>query len=176
IAQHGQITPPYIDYNRQDVALSAGVLVAALAEWERHPLALSPDKVMSPAGLAKGYLRALGVTPPAAKFANVPQELFGAAMTAYYGGRTEVRVRRSPVPVAYLDFLSMYPTVNALLGMWPLMIAERLEVADAAGEVRRMSEMITLERCFTPEFWLELCFFREGAPRGRHPPGPGPVQ
>src|SRR5207245_10938122 len=59
IAQHGQITTEYVDYNRRDVALTAGVLVAALAEWERHPLALSPDKVMSPAGLAKGYLRAL---------------------------------------------------------------------------------------------------------------------
>ncbi|TMB98969.1 MAG: hypothetical protein E6J42_04660, partial [Chloroflexi bacterium] len=77
IAQHGRITPEYIDYNRHDVALTAGVLVAALAEWERHPLALAPDKVMSPAGLAKGYLRALGVTPPAVKFANVPQELIG---------------------------------------------------------------------------------------------------
>ena len=37
-----------------------------------------------------------------------PKAVLGYAMTAYYGGRAECRVRRTPVPVVYLDFLSMY--------------------------------------------------------------------
>src|SRR5206468_5913752 len=112
IQTHGDLTTQSVDYNRQDVALTAQLLEAVRAEWDRHPLALSPDRVMSPAGLAKGYLRALGVTPPAVKFAAFPPELLGAAMSAYYGGRSEVRVRRTAVHVVYLDFLSEYPTVT----------------------------------------------------------------
>jgi len=68
---HGVITPEYITYNRRDVEVTALLLEAARAEWDRHPLALSPDKVLSPAGLGKGYLRALGVVPPSRKFADV---------------------------------------------------------------------------------------------------------
>jgi len=165
-AVHGQISPQYIDYNRQDVAVTVAVLLAALAEWDRHPVALSPDKVMSPASLAKGYLRAMGVTPPAVKFADVPPELIGVAMTAYYGGRTEVRVRRVCVPVAYLDFHSMYPTVHTLLGLWPLLIAMQLRVVPVTQEVQELGGTLTLERCFQPAFWLGLRFFAKVRPAG----------
>jgi len=166
VEAHGQITSPYIDYNRHDVALTISVLLAALAEWDRHPLALSPDKVMSPASLAKGYLRAMGVTPPAVKFAEVPPELLGMAMSAYYGGRTEVRVRRVCVPVAYLDFLSMYPTVHTLLGLWPLLIAAQLKAVPVTQEVQQLGGTLTLERCFQPAFWLGLRFFAKVRPAG----------
>ena len=33
-------------------------------------------------------------------------------MSTYYGGRSEVRMRRMAVRVLYCDFLSMYPTVS----------------------------------------------------------------
>ena len=32
-------------------------------------------------------------------------------MTAYYGGRVEVRIRKTPVKVTYLDFTSVYPII-----------------------------------------------------------------
>ncbi len=166
VEAHGRITPQYIDYNRHDVALTITVLLAALAEWDRHPLALSPDKVMSPASLAKGYLRAMGVTPPSVKFADVPPELLGVAMSAYYGGRTEVRARRVCVPVAYLDFHSMYPTVHTLLGLWPLLIAKQLRVVPATQEVQELGGTLTLERCFQPAFWIGLRFFAKVRPTG----------
>jgi len=166
VTEHGRITHDYIDYNRQDVALTGALLEAVRGEWDRHPLALSPDKVLSPAGLAKGYLRAMNLTPPRVKFDEVLPDILGLCMTAYFGGRTEVRVRRTPVPVVYLDFLSMYPTVNSLIGLWRMLTAERLKVQSATKLIRRLLSTVTLEQCFDPRFWEGLCFFAKIQPAG----------
>jgi hypothetical protein len=164
--QHGVITDAYIDYNRRDVEVTARLLEAVRAEWDRHPLALSPDKVLSPAGLGKGYLRALGVIPPAQKFTEIGPAILGACMTAYFGGRTEVNVRRNVVPVVYLDFLSMYPTVNALLGLWRMLTAARIKVQPATAEVGELLGAVTLEQCFDQTFWGQLRFLAKIRPHG----------
>lgn len=166
VQEHGVISEQYIDYNRQDVALTASLLEVVRAEWDRHPLAMAPDKVMSPAALGKGYLRAMGVVPPGRKFKDISNSIHGASLTAYFGGRTEVRVRRTSVPVVYVDFLSMYPTVNALLGMWRMLIAARLEVQDATTEVKAYLASVTLERCFEKRFWEDLRFLAKIRPHG----------
>jgi len=76
---------------------------------------------------------------------KVTSKTIGLTMTAYYGGRTEVRVRRTIVPVVYTDFLSMYPTVNVHMGLWDLLIAERLEIEDATADVRSLLATLTLD-------------------------------
>ncbi len=101
----------------------------------------------------------MGITPPMSKFADVGLELLGIAMTSYYGGRSEVKVRRLPLPVVYVDFLSMYPTVNTLLGLWRSLIATGLEVVDATGEIQHLGMTLTLQRCFEPGLWEGLSFF-----------------
>lgn len=158
VEEHGRVTEAYIDYNRQDVAVTAALLEAVWREWNRHPVTLSPDKVMSPAGLAKGYLRAMGVVPPWSK-APADPEMMGVALSAYYGGRTEVRIRRVPVPVAYHDFLSMYPTVDALMAMWAILTAEKISYRDATARVQALGDALTLDGCFDPAFWSQLRFF-----------------
>lgn len=166
VEAHGVITEAYIRYNRQDVEVTAQLLEAVRAEWDRHPLALTADKVMSPASIGKGYLRALGVVPPRQQFTDVGAQVLGACMTAYYGGRAEVRVRRTAVPVVYLDFLSMYPTVNVLLGLWRMLTAERLKLVDATTQVRRLLAAMSLESCFDPRTWADLAFFTKIRPHG----------
>jgi len=47
-------------------------------------------------------------------------------MSSYYGGRTEVRIRNKEIPVTYLDFTSMYPTVYSLLGLDKFLKAEKI--------------------------------------------------
>ena len=165
VETHGVVSEDYITYNRQDVAVTAALLEAVRAEWERHPLALTPDKVMSPAALGKGYLRAMGIVPPGRKF-DLGDDLMGHCLAAYFGGRTEVRVRRQIVPVVYLDFLSMYPTVNTLLGLWKMLTAAELKVYDATAHARELVASVTLERCFKREFWPELRFFAKIRPQG----------
>lgn len=157
--EHGRVTAQYIEYGRQDVRATASLLEEVRREFDRHPLDLAPDQVRSPASMAKAYLRALGVRSPTIQFADVSLAHIGQATTAYYGGRAETRIRSALVPVTYLDFVSMYPTVNALLGLWGLLTAERLEIVDATPEVKQLLATINVDRCFDPIFWRELCGF-----------------
>lgn len=163
---HGSVTPEYIDYNRRDVLATQELLMKLLAALGRHPLHLDPAKVFSPASLAKAYLSAMGITLPAVKFQNVGPEVLAAAMMAYYGGRAEARIRRAVVPVTYCDFLSMYPTVNALMGLWLLLTAESLEAVDATEEVRQFLASVTLGSCFDPATWQRFGFFALVRPDG----------
>jgi hypothetical protein len=82
--------------------------------------------------------------------------ILGYAMAAYFGGRAECRIRRTPVPVVLVDFLSMYPTVNALMELWDLHRAANIRVVDETDGVRSLVGSITLERCFDPRLWREF--------------------
>jgi len=61
--EHGVITSTYIDYNRRDVLATLELLEKLRAEFDRHPVDLDPCQALSPASLAKAYLRAMGVIP-----------------------------------------------------------------------------------------------------------------
>lgn len=154
-AEHGVLTPEYIDYNRQDVRVTWELYQALVAEWRRHPLELAPDQAYSPAAVSKAYLRLLGVTPPIER-SGVPVDRLGQAMAAYYGGRAECRIRRVPLPVRYVDFASMYPTVFALLRLWGWVTAERLVAVDATDDARRLLAGLDRERLHDPDVWPDL--------------------
>ena len=87
-------------------------------------------------------------------------------MSAYFGGRAECRIRRWPVPVVPVDLTSEYPSVDALLGIWNILTAQRLEIVDATEEVRRILKSVTLERLFQPSFWKKLNFYASVIPDG----------
>ena len=166
VEQHGVITPEYIDYNRQDVRATGALLEALLAEYRRHPIVLSPTKAYSPAAIAKAYLKAMGIQKPLERQPDFPREVLGAAMVAYYGGRAECRIRCCPVPVVYVDFLSMYPTVNTLMGLWRYVIAERIAAVDATEKIRELVEQVTVDACFDRSFWPQLLTLVQVEPAG----------
>lgn len=162
--KHGVISAAYLDYNRRDVLATQELLVALRTEFDRHPIALDPCRAYSPASISKAYKRALGVTPPAQQFATITDDIRGIAMSGYFGGRAEVRIRRAAVPVVYTDFLSMYPTVNALLGLWHLLTAESVDIVDATDDVRALLATMTPDACFRRETWPQLLFFAQIIP------------
>jgi len=145
--QDGKISFEYIDYCREDVAATATLYDAIASEYRRHPIDLQITKAFSPASIGKAYLKAMGVKPRLERQPNFPRDLLGRAMCAYYGGRTECHIRRVPVPVVYLDFLSMYPTVNALMDLWRHVTATRIQAEDATDEIRRLVDQITVADC-----------------------------
>jgi hypothetical protein len=104
-AEHGRITREYIDYCREDVGATAKLYQAVTAEYRRHPINLQITKAFSPASIGKSYLQAMGVRPRLELQSDFPRDVLGHAMTTYYGGRAECRIRRVSVPVVYLDFL-----------------------------------------------------------------------
>lgn len=163
---HGVVTPEYISYNRRDVLATQELLEKVMAEYNQHPISLDPTKAFSPAAIAKAYLDGMGLVPPGSKFGDVGPALRGIAMTTYFGGRAETRIRRTIVPVVHCDFLSMYPTVNTLMGLWRFLIAERIEVEDATEEVQEWLSAVTAECCFDPTFWPSLAVFALVEPQG----------
>jgi hypothetical protein len=154
----GRVTPREIAYCRGDVGATARLLNAMKAEFDRNPIESHPDKVYSPASIAKAYLDAMQISLPKTQF-EVPHKTLGIAMQSYYGGRAECRIRKTKVPVIHTDFTSQYPTVNALLGNWDVLRAGSVLFEDYTNAVRRILSSVKLKAVFDPEFWKKLSFF-----------------
>ncbi len=153
---HGVITEQYIDYNRQDVKATAELYSKLMEEFKRHQISTSPTQVYSPATIGKAYLKEMGIKPVLKRQPDFPKEVLGYAMAAYFGGRSECRIRRHAVPVIYVDFLSMYPTVNVLMRIWDHLTAERIETVEATDEIRAFVDNVALEDCLDPKIWRKL--------------------
>jgi hypothetical protein len=153
---HGQVTEDYITYNRQDVRVTYDLYKELTAEWSKHPIDLRPEQAFSAAAVGKAYLRKMRITPILERHPEFPTEALGFASVAYFGGRAETRIRRWPMPVQYVDFSSMYPTVFSLLGLWSWLIADHLGVEGATGRARALLDSITREELHEPRTWREL--------------------
>jgi hypothetical protein len=157
--RHGVITPEYIGYARRDVQATAELADKLLAELDRHPVELHATRAYSPASLGKAYLTALGIQPILERQMFPPRYL-GFAQAAFYGGRTSAHIRRTVVPVVYTDFLSMYPTVNALMELRRILTARDVRVVEhCADEVRRWLSRVTADVLFKPETWPQMTAF-----------------
>jgi hypothetical protein len=155
----------YIDYNRRDTRITAKLGIAMLREYGQHPINVPPGEVYSPASIAKGYLAAMGVTPPLLRWPDFTKPELGYTMSTFYGGRTSARIRRFLVPVRYCDFQSMYPTVIALLRLWDLLIAADYSIVDVTNRAQALLDGMTLEQLFDPTTWEQLSFFAQIVPR-----------
>jgi hypothetical protein len=154
----GHVDSDEIEYCRQDVRATVGLLNAAKKEFDLHPIDKGPDRMFSPASVAKGYLEKLNIAHPSQKIRD-PDYYYGIFMQSYFGGRAECRIRHWEVPVCLVDFMSQYPTVNELLGNWSVLIAESVEFPDATDEVRTLLSKITLDKCFDRTIWPQFKFF-----------------
>lgn len=162
---HGVITPEYIDYNRRDVTATRALTERLREEFNQYGIDLDPCKAYSPASIAKACYKKMGIGFPMQRFASVPDEFHGWAMSAYFGGRAEARIRRSKVPIVYTDFLSMYPTVNALLDLWRYVVADSVDVVDVTEEVCELIKSLELGDCFDQERWKDFAFLAQIQPQ-----------
>ena len=166
VAGHGKVTEEYINYNRRDVGATSQLAEKLFREYEQHPILLPETKAFSPASLGKAYLRAMGISPILQRQKSL-QPHVGYAQTAYFGGRTSAHIRNVPVPVAYTDFLSMYPTVNSLMNLWQFVIARQIKIVDhCQGEIINFLDQLTVDRLFEPEMWKHLTAFVRVVPDG----------
>jgi hypothetical protein len=153
-----RVTKPAIERVLRDVTAELELLNRLKRELEQHPVDLVPERCYSSATLAKAYFFVLGIKPPQEKF-RIPDEINGIAMQALAAGRAECMIRRTPVPVTYLDFHAQFPAISDLLNCREILCAESLEFADFAAGAREMVERVTLDDCFGPEFWKQLRWF-----------------
>ena len=167
VAKHGVVTKTYIDYNRRDVQATSELAVKLLAEYAKHPINLQPTKAYSPASIGKAYLQAMGIGPILERQPDFPATYLGFAQTAFFGGRTSAHIRKTPVPVVYVDFLSMYPTVNGLMDLRRFLVARKVRVVEhRQAEIEKFLRTLTPEKLFRPYTWKLLPAFVKLIPNG----------
>jgi hypothetical protein len=162
--EHGRVTAAYIDYNRRDVLASQELLEALRREFDGLGLSIPATSAYSPASIVKAHVRDMNVRPLREKSPSISAQDLGRAMTAFYGGRAECRVRRVSVPVVLVDFRSMYPTVSCLMGIWPLLTAESVRFEDNTDQVRALLAGALTTHALDPALWPQLAGFVELAP------------
>lgn len=159
----GSVTKEELQYGRRDVDRTVELLNAMKKEYDGFPLDLPPENAMSAASITKAFLDEMRIKQPAKKF-NLPDEINGKCMQAYYGGRSEIRIRHQEMPVVVCDTTSEYPSVAALLSLWSLLISAHVEVEECTAKARRVLERADLETVLEPSMWRELAFFASISP------------
>ncbi len=163
----GLLSESYLDYAMRDVQATWECFVILRERYLHHGLSETPvHRIYSEAGLGKAYLKAMGIHPWRSLQPDFSPELLGVIMSTYYGGRSEVHWRREVVQALYCDFLSMYPTVCTLMGLWRYVIAQGMDWADATDWTRDCLEHIEIEHLQDADFWTALPVLVQVLPEG----------
>lgn len=114
------------------------------------------EDIYSEASIGKGYLQEMGIAPWREMQPDFPPEMLGRMLSSYYGGRSEIRIRRQVRQVILCDFLSMYPTVCTLMGLWRFVTASGISQRDATLETRDFLASVNLADLQSPDVWQKL--------------------
>jgi hypothetical protein len=153
----GPLTEEYLEYAVTDVQVTWECYQQLRDQYMGYGLSKTPiHRIYSEASLGKAYLREMGVRPWRELQPDVPPELIGVILSTYYGGRSEVHRRRMVSRVLYCDFLSMYPSVCTLMGLWSFVTAERMAWTDATGDVEAFLQHVTIDDLQDPKIWRQL--------------------
>jgi len=125
------------------------------------------NKLYSPASIGKLYLEKLNIKPLLEKNPDFSKEIMGHLMSSYFGGRVETRVRKTPIPVTYLDCTSTYPTLFSLMGMYSFLIAEKIETSVITEKTQKFLDQITLQDISKKETWKNLTTICKVVPDGK---------
>ncbi len=159
----GRVTKKELAYGRRDVERTVALLNAMKREYDGFPLKLPPERAMSAASITKAFLDEMGIEQPSRKF-DLPDKILGKCMQAYYGGRSEIRIRHQEVPIVVCDTTSEYPSVAGLLGLWPLLTAANIAVVPCTKEARKTLADVNANTALDPSTWLKLGFFASVKP------------
>lgn len=156
--EHGsRLTVKYIDYAIGDVQATWECCEKLCARYQTFGLTgTGVHQIYSEASVGKASLREMGIRPWREAQPDFPPELVGIIASTYYGGRSDVNIRREINRVLYCDFLSMYPTVCTLMGLWRLVIASGITYHDATAEIAQLLATVTAEQLQNPIFWQAL--------------------
>jgi hypothetical protein len=161
----GHITKKELKYGRKDVERTVALLNAMKREYDGFALDLPPEKAMSPASVTKAFLDKMQIKKPADKY-HLSDEIQGKCMQAYYGGRSEIRIRHTEMPIVVCDTASEYPTVAGLLGLSSLLTAAEIKVVNYTKKALSVLRRVNPKRLPKPSIWRDLGFFALVKPRG----------
>lgn len=171
LSQFLKVPNPKLDFDDFDGPVSDAMLAYAVRDvqttWECYAALLEkldalnlpglrPEEIYSEASIGKGYLRAMGIAPWREVQPDFPPEMLGRILSSYYGGRSEIRIRRDVRQVILCDFLSMYPTVCTLMGLWRFVTASGMTWRDATEETQELLASVTLSDLQGSDLWQKL--------------------
>jgi hypothetical protein len=164
--RHGEIIDPeYVRYAMRDVQATWECFEILAAKFEGLQLSNAGlYELYSEASLGKAYLKAMGIKPWREAQPDFPPAIIGRIMGTYYGGRAAVHIRRKITPIIHCDFLSMYPTVCTLMGLWEYVIAKGIKCRDDTAAVKGLVENCTTEFLRTSQAWKLLTAIVEVQP------------
>ena len=164
--EHGrELTEEYVRYGIRDSQTTWECFEALSRRYASYGLReVGLHELYSEASLGKAYLRAMNVRPWQAVQGKFPSKLIGHIMSAYFGGRSEVHLRREIAQVFYCDFLSMYPTVCTLMGLWRFIIAQGIDWKDDTAAVRRFVKAVTPADLQSQKTWKHIAVLVQVAP------------
>ena len=109
----------------------------------------------------------MGIQPILDRQPDFPKKYLGHAQSAFFGGRTSAHIRKIRVPVVYTDFLSMYPTVNSLMGLWEFVTARKITIIEnCQKEITEFLNGVSSNYLFTQDAWKTLVAFVQIIPDG----------
>jgi hypothetical protein len=152
-SEHGKITKEYLNYNLFDTLATYSLYVKMMERFNAFHLDLPPERTYSPASIGKAYLLKMGIRSFLQQNPGFRLEILGDVMVCYYGGRSEVRIRKKSRKVRYLDFTSLYPSLFSIMRLWRFVIADRVEWTDCTNEVRKLLNETDLETLTDPAIW-----------------------
>jgi hypothetical protein len=137
----GPLTPDYVRYGLRDVQTTWECFDAVARRFASFGLdETGAYDLYSEASLGKAYLKTMKIARWRDLQPKFPSQMIGQILSAYYGGRAEVHIRRQIVPVIHCDFLSMYPTVCTLMGLWNFVRARGVIYRDDTDQARALIE------------------------------------
>lgn len=153
----GPLTAEYVEYALNDVQATWECYETLTARLASYGLTtIEPRALYSEASLGKAYLRQMGIRTWRELQPDFPPEMIGEIMSTYFGGRAEVKIRREKRQVLYCDFLSMYPTVCTLMGLWQFVIATGIDWVDATAETQELLNHFEPSEMMRQDAWSNL--------------------
>lgn len=158
VEEHGvALTSTYVDYAVRDVQATWECYFELSQRFERLGLSETPlPMAYSEASIGKACLRTVGVVPLRVVQPDFPPQMLANIMGGYFGGRSEVRIRRDLRQVVLCDFLSMYPTICTLMGLWHFVIADGMTWRDGTTEIGEFLESVSIAELLQPTTWPKL--------------------
>ncbi len=160
-AEHGgEIDAQYLEYLRHDVLVTWECYEKLMYLWHSYGLEFTPiHRVYSEASIGKAALKQIGISPFHTLNPEFPQHILGAAMQSFYGGRSEVHIRKEARRIVHVDFLSMYPTVCALMELWKFAIAKEVRYVQSEATKRQTEKLLStvqMSDVLQAGFWRRL--------------------
>jgi hypothetical protein len=163
----GVIDPDYVHYARRDTQATWECFEALDRQFQELNLTETGlYDLYSEASLGKAYLRTMGIKPWRKAQEKFLAKTIGQIISTYYGGRSEVHIRREIVPVIHFDFLSEYPSVCTLMNLWRFVIATGIKETDDTDNIKRFVAGCTADTLQVGSVWKNLNAIVQVVPQG----------